>query len=270
MKSKTYDLEFITPAFLTGANQGRAELRAASVRGALRWWFRALGGTKDEEAEVFGGVQGTAKRSKVTVRCCVAKPVHAQFQPPPPMSDLGYLYYFATVSGETKGIRIRPEAYFAPGTTFSLQVVDGGVPENFAEKFWLAVECFIRLGTLGLRATRGCGAFAEKSLLEEAGFVEWAKSFPSSCGVVRFVADEVFPNAKKAQEYLGGWLRTVRRENHLSGRDRTVLGYSDGRERMSSALKLRPVKVKEGFLAVAFYSDAACSCKSKKELFEVL
>ena len=271
MKSKTYDLEFITPAFLAGANQGRAELRAASVRGALRWWFRTLGGTKDEEAEVFGGVQGGAKRSKVAVRCCVAKPVHAQFQTPPSMSDLGYLYYFATVSGETKGIRIRPEAYFAPETRFSIQIEDGGIPVNLDGKFWNAVECFIRLGTLGLRATRGCGAFAEKEdLRPRIDFQNWAKVFPSACGVVRLVSDEAFPSAKKAQECLGRWLRTVRRENHLSGRDRTALGYSKGSERMSSALKLRPVKVKEGFLAAAFYSDAACSCASKKKLFEGL
>lgn len=270
MKSKTYDLEFITPAFLAGANQGRAELRAASVRGALRWWFRALGGTKDEEAEVFGGVQGGAKRSKVAVRCCVAKPVHAQFPTPPSMSDLGYLYYFATVSGETKGIRIRPEAYFAPETRFSIQIEDGGIPVNLDGKFWNAVECFIRLGTLGLRATRGCGAFAEKSLLEEAEFVEWAKSFPSSCGVVRLVSDEVFSSAKEAQKCLGGWLKAFRGDHHLSGRDRTALGYSDRRERMSSALKLRPAKVKEGFLAAIFYSDAACSCASVKGLVEGL
>lgn len=270
MKSKTYDLEFITPAFLAGANQGRAELRAASVRGALRWWFRALGGTKDEEAEVFGGVQGGAKRSKVMVRCCVAKPVHAQFQTPPPMSDLGYLYYFATVSGETKGIRIRPEAYFAPGTRFSIQIEDGGIPVNLDGKFWNAVECFIRLGALGLRATRGCGAFAEKSLFAKSEFMEWAKSFPSSCGVVRLVSDEVFSSAKEAQKCLGGWLKAFRGDHHLSGRDRTALGYSDGRARMSSALKLQPVKVKEGFLAAVFYSDAACSCASVKGLVEGL
>lgn len=268
MKSKTYELEFITPAFLTGANQGLAELRAASVRGALRWWFRALGGTKDEETEVFGGVQGGAKRSKVAVRCCVSKPVHAQFKTPTPMSDLGYLYYFATVSGETKGIRIQHNAYFAPGTTFSIQIINGGVSANLVEKFWFAVECFIRLGALGLRSTRGCGAFAEKSLLSKAEFLSWANGIPEECGVVRLVSEEVFSSARKAQECLGRWLRTLRRENYLSGRDRTALGYSNGRERMSSALKLRPIWVREGFLAVAFYSDAACSCASVKELIE--
>lgn len=243
MTSQTYELEFITSAFLTGADQGVAEMRAASVRGALRWWFRALGGTKEAEAEVFGGVQGGATRSKIVVRAVVTKPVHA------------------TVSGE--GIRVQPNAYFAPGTAFEIQIADRGVPENLKGLLGRAVTCFLRLGALGLRATRGCGAFAEKLLLSKADFEKWASGFPSGCGKVKLVSDEVFSNAKRAQEHLGGYLRNLRRDNHLSGEEKTALGYAD---RQSSALKLRPVKVKEGFLAVVFYSDAACTRTSVAEL----
>ncbi|TAE90912.1 MAG: type III-B CRISPR module RAMP protein Cmr1 [Verrucomicrobia bacterium] len=39
-----YQLEIITPCFCAGADQGIAEIRAASIRGQLRWWFRVLGG----------------------------------------------------------------------------------------------------------------------------------------------------------------------------------------------------------------------------------
>ncbi len=264
MKSQTHGLEFITPAFLTGADQGAAELRAASVRGALRWWFRVLGGTKAEETEVFGGVQEGARRSKVIVRTALTKPVHTAFVPPPPMSDLGYLYYFATVSGETKGIRIGTEAYFAAGTRFEILVIDQGVPTALKGRLDFAVECFLRLGALGLRATRGCGAFAEtEALLAKSEFEEWAKRFPTDCGRVWLVSEKVFTSARSAQESLGGYLRNLRRDNHLSGREKTALGYAD---RQSSALKLRPVRVKEGFLAAAFYSDAACSAPSLAEV----
>ena len=41
------------------------------------------------------------------------------------------------------------------------------------------------------------------------------------------------------------------------------MGYAN---RLSSALKLRPVKVKEGFLAVVFYSDMACTASSIERL----
>ncbi len=263
MKPQIYKLEFITPAFLAGADQGVAELRAASIRGALRWWFRVLGGTKEEEAAAFGGVQGGARRSKVIVRALVANPVHRAFEEPQQRSKLGYLYYFATVSGEPKGIRIRPEAYFAPGTTFEIEIADQGIPEDLRERFAQAVTCFLRIGALGLRATRGCGAFAEKVLLAKADFEAWAKGFPANCGKVKLVSEEVFSSAKRAQERLGGYLQDLRGKNHLNGKTKTALGYSD---RQSSALKLRPVKVREGFLAVVFYSDMACTAPSIERL----
>lgn len=265
--TKTYNLEFITPAFLTGANQSCAELRAPSVRGALRWWFRALGGTREEEAEVFGGVHGGARKSKVVVRTEVVKPVHKQFDAPRPLSDLGYLYYFATVSGERKGIRVESSAYYAEETQFTIQVSESGLDVELSAKFWHAVECFIRLGALGLRATRGCGAFVETvSNGTQSEFVDWANAFPQKVGKVVLVSDDVFTSARKAQEALGGYLRQFRSENHLSGKRETAIGYSLGNKRMASALKLRPVKVKEGYLAVVFYSDAACTCASVEHL----
>ncbi|MFZ8785228.1 type III-B CRISPR module RAMP protein Cmr1 [Thermocrinis sp.] len=60
MKRLTFDLEFITPAFIGGANQ-QAELRPASFVGLLRWWWRALKGEcdikrlREEEIKIFGG-----------------------------------------------------------------------------------------------------------------------------------------------------------------------------------------------------------------------
>ena len=74
MNRTTFHLEFVTPCFLAGANQQAApEWRAASIRGQLRWWFRAVAGgvlggdlkrTKAAEAEVFGS---TDRRSSLRV-----------------------------------------------------------------------------------------------------------------------------------------------------------------------------------------------------------
>lgn len=43
MKRESIELEIVTPCFL-GGSQGAAEWRAASIRGQLRWWFRAVTG----------------------------------------------------------------------------------------------------------------------------------------------------------------------------------------------------------------------------------
>jgi CRISPR type III-B/RAMP module RAMP protein Cmr1 len=266
----TYNLKFITPAFLCGANQSKAELRAPSVRGALRWWFRVLGGTREEEAQVFGGVHGGAQKSKVIVRCAEKNVVHKAFEKPAPMSDLGYLAYFATVSGERKGIRVEPDAYFAKDTTFEIQIGALGLEPQMQQKLDQAIDFFVHLGSLGLRATRGFGAFAEEEKLPtRSEFAQWVNDNAANAKVmVRLANDEAYPDAKKAMSALGGWLRAIRKETHCDGKHESAFGYSKGRERMSSALKLRPVQVKEGFLPVGVYTDEACSRGSQAEAVE--
>jgi len=75
MKEATVHVDIVTPCFLGGANQAAgAEWRAQSIRGQLRWWFRAvtggeLGGdleaTRRAEAEAFGS---TERQSKIRAR----------------------------------------------------------------------------------------------------------------------------------------------------------------------------------------------------------
>jgi CRISPR-associated protein Cmr1 len=71
MKTITFSCETITPMFLSGADGSTPELRPPSIKGALRFWWRAMNGGKDnmreEEAKIFGGTE-PAQRSKVIVR----------------------------------------------------------------------------------------------------------------------------------------------------------------------------------------------------------
>ena len=63
MKRSRYTLRFLTPCFCTGENSLKAEIRVPSLRGELRWWFRAVGGTKEQEQIIFGGAAGNAGAS---------------------------------------------------------------------------------------------------------------------------------------------------------------------------------------------------------------
>lgn len=70
MTSYTFRMEVVTPLFLSGADQTQAELRAPSIKGALRFWFRAMmGGIVGaentaaifaKEAELFGSTGGAS------------------------------------------------------------------------------------------------------------------------------------------------------------------------------------------------------------------
>lgn len=62
MEYITLNLKVLTPAFLAGADQQAVELRAASVRGLLRWWWRAgqsgdLKTMRENEARLFGSAE---------------------------------------------------------------------------------------------------------------------------------------------------------------------------------------------------------------------
>lgn len=74
MKTITFTCETITPMFLSGADQSIPELRPPSIKGALRFWWRAMNGhlsleeLKKRESEIFGGTE-PAQRSKVVITC---------------------------------------------------------------------------------------------------------------------------------------------------------------------------------------------------------
>ena len=73
-----FELETITPLFMRGADQSKAEFRSASVKGVMRWWFRALAGSyfgnnirnlQKAECRVFGCAgSGETRRSSVIVQ----------------------------------------------------------------------------------------------------------------------------------------------------------------------------------------------------------
>lgn len=264
-------LEFITPAFLAGADQNKPEMRSPSIRGALRWWFRVLGGTQNDEQQVFGGVHGDVNASAIVVRVRDLKPVFGPALQFGTMSDFGYLYYFAQASGNKEGVR-RTEAqhYYAPDTSFRLQLIERRpLPPVLFAQVASACEAFVKIGSLGLRATRGCGAIAQaEAVPTREAFLKWTSDFSPKV-TCRLASEEVFTDWRRCQEALGGWLRNFRKNVvHISGKtDKSALGFSLGKERESSALHLRPVKVQEGYLPLLVYSDEACGQPSLEGRF---
>lgn len=75
-QSITFTCEVITPMFLHGADGKTPELRAPSIKGALRFWWRAIHGhlpikdLRTQEAEIFGGTESDKEqgRSKLLLR----------------------------------------------------------------------------------------------------------------------------------------------------------------------------------------------------------
>ncbi len=70
-ESIEFDVEVVTPMFLGGAEKSNAELRVPSIKGMLRFWWRAMCGIDDlntmrnEEAKIFGSID---KKSTFAMR----------------------------------------------------------------------------------------------------------------------------------------------------------------------------------------------------------
>ncbi len=150
MQTITFTCETITPMFLSGADQNIPELRPPSIKGALRFWWRAMNGhldlktLKEQEALIFGGTE-PAQRSRVIVRC-----EQKEFDLPKNKYKM-----IAHKGNETKCFEVEQEIKITLSLT---QNVDLGNGKSFNfEKLKALFEVFCYLGGLGKRSRRGNG-----------------------------------------------------------------------------------------------------------------
>jgi CRISPR-associated protein Cmr1 len=163
--------------FLAGADGQTPELRAPSIKGALRFWWRAMNGhlpleeLKERESEIFGG---TDNRSKVTLRIKFDEDValkravrggdflkrdkkvlvKGKMKDEYSKQGLAYLFYLFINEQQKnkKGFNVGEEFTI----TFSCKEDDNIALSNFCAAFW----AFVYLGGIGSRARRGAGSIA--------------------------------------------------------------------------------------------------------------
>lgn len=248
MKYTPYHLTFITPCFCAGAEPSVAEVRAPSIRGKLRWWFRVLGGTFEQESEVFGSIAGDEGNASSLLVRVVEIEIRQKWQPiqPTANSNEGYLLYFAQKSQNEA--RWKLGGALPPGASFELQVAwRRPVADSAMKTFDLALEAFLVLGSLGLRSTRGLGCFETKEKPISTGTFDSfrrrlqteAPKFLAGTGKFRG------PESQLLKE-LGRQLRGLRKGKEYSAGpahhpNPTPLGHSQPRQ--ASAVYIRPVKV---------------------------
>jgi len=152
MPTETYQLRTISPLFLNGAAKDAAgkaipELRAASVRGQLRYWFRALEGARtsdfgtaaEREADLFGSVEyGSPLMVRVTSTEAAPR-ITNEFMLP------------------HRSERRAPAPAFPIGTRFKLELA-ARPGLTIPTRATLATSVWLLLGGLGKRSRRMFGA----------------------------------------------------------------------------------------------------------------
>ncbi len=267
-------LETVTPLFLGGADpRGAPELRAASVRGALRYWLRALlGGVlgdsdlnalRQAESAVFGSTES-------------ASPVVVRVEAPGSLTTDN----FRPLPHSTQKVFTFPA--ISPGSTVRLFLSPRPPSNSLPEPAPGALAVFLLLGGLGKRSRRGFGSFAVQATDE--GFpvqpscykdaesfkkalssaLEQARSSISQWSKQRGIASNspanppAFPVLHDAhakvlfcQKPFSDWETAMKEFWELlrshSYRDNRVFGFAGGQRRQASPLHLRIVRTRGGY-----------------------
>jgi len=198
LQRATLTVECITPCFLAGADQGgTAEWRAASVRGQLRWWFRAVAGglfsgnlqrVRELESSVFGSTERAAALLVRTLGAPRAEQARGMGSYGRPLTGRGLAALWgdssqATIDRLTLSTRDHPDiatnplhylaygpvtgrdcnrSFLPPETT--AQLLLGWDPSRCAEPalgeqlLGLALWAWLYLGGLGSRSRKGYGS----------------------------------------------------------------------------------------------------------------
>lgn len=170
MNRLTVHFRIATPMFIAGADPKKAEIRAPSIKGALRFWYRVLypQGDREEEFRIFGGADKGMGQS------CVLLRLHQRSMHPHEGrsgdqrwldSNIAYLGYGVIGREATE----RP--YLKEGSRFALEILfrprAGETEEAYnamRRKVQRSLWAFIMLGGIGARSRKGFGSLAVEKI----------------------------------------------------------------------------------------------------------
>ncbi len=173
IEKMTYNLEVVTPLFLGGADPTKAELRAASFKGMLRFWWRALYGASDfkelkkREAALFGSPE---RKSQITLTIDLpteyekvkvkggfpnGKKIEIRSSKSPNPFSINILDYLAYGCYEWKDKKIYYiKEHIKPGTVFQFTLY---CSKDQKEIIATTFEAFLTYGGIGARSRNGFG-----------------------------------------------------------------------------------------------------------------
>jgi len=185
MKEVKLTLKVITPLFMGGANQ-QAELRSQSIKGIIRYWWRALKANenlenlKNEESKIFGGyikkekeLEAISSNIKLFVKIINFTLGDNNFTLGDNIkNDFDLKWSFnkeeKKLYGDNYGIgylfySVLNRQYYKPETKFEIRIYSRN--EEYLKQALAALWCAIYLGGFGARSRRGAGSCVVEDIL---------------------------------------------------------------------------------------------------------
>ncbi len=181
MENIVFKCEVITPMFLAGADGITPELRPPSIKGALRFWWRALNGhryttlekLKKAETSIFGGTgDNSAQKSNISIKIS-EKNITPSSKPMP------YEKTTSTIGGKERFVNILDYLLigiyeFQNGLTREYIKPDGNFniicqcwKEEYKAEILQSFLIMSKYGGLGAKTRNGFGCFQISGIEEE-------------------------------------------------------------------------------------------------------
>jgi len=262
VKIVTFECEVITPMFCYGADQTSPEIRAASIKGAMRFWWRALHPNlnidklRKKETEIFGGAgDGEAQRSSFNLKVSKMQWDSKHIYRPVPHKNNGNAF---------------PQPAFKIGQTFKVKI---GSKNIMPFKLF---QLFSIIGGIGKRSRRGFGSFRiiaiDNTEFKEEVNVQYIEKLAKSINdlfnfnskrktlypyLINVHAGQTFGNSD-------GLLKRIGQASHIHNSNCT--GFADRQSRFSSPLYATVIKTKQNSCLIIL-SELFCAPEKCDEKF---
>lgn len=230
MRPLTVALRTVTPLFLGGADANdHAELRAPSIKGLLRWWYRAIDPEYAKwESRIFGGTGRAEGQACVALRMVpplvgrepwagqdgerYRRPPHQEGNPHEPINGLAYLGYSLRRLGSNARKAIPAGARFDLVLRPTRSLDELRVRRGVIASLWLLGH----LGAAGTRSRRGFGSLRLEGW-DLGALADEARDLPlaASAATPQEWLDKVQAGLATLRRWFGAWPASP---------DHTVLG----------------------------------------------
>ncbi|MDR2798636.1 MAG: type III-B CRISPR module RAMP protein Cmr1 [Treponema sp.] len=224
-----YNLEFLTPAFLGGADQN-AELRTAPFKAALRWWWRVLYGNSKtpedlskEERSIFGSTeQGSLARISIIGQVPPVKTNGFPKGKSIPVSSNGkdffinildYLAYGVCSYDKEEKQNVYNRSHLDLGKKFVFSV---SLPAKSKNEITTCLNGLFTFGSIGSRSRNGFGSLYAVNGLAQATYSEpWTTASPVGYPTLNsrsklFVTKQNYDTWEEALSEIGSAYRNAR------------------------------------------------------------
>jgi len=229
MQTVIFECETITPMFMYGADGRTPELRPASIKGVMRFWWRAIHGhlklkdLKEQEGEIFGD---TDKKSSFSIK--VNKTLKTENTNPLPHKKKGDRGY-------------HQKSGFKVNQTFQIEFL--GKNLDLIENLFILTTT---LGGFGQRNRRGFGSIqivGSKILSSSKSIKNLIKTINPN---FQYKSNIEYPYIKqdiqvgKTYKSFQNLLETIGRASHANNCDE--LGFAKGKNRLASPIYVSVLK----------------------------